>query len=140
MKPLIIKTLSVLSLVLVLSPFAKAADDQPEVMGILFYADWCSSCKVLEPQLDQARTDSDLDNQSIVFVTLDLTDETTSHQAKLLAQSLGLGDVYAANEGTTGFMLLVDAETKHVVTRLTKELTAEVISERIGIVIDHVSG
>ena len=132
MKTMLIRFLSVLSLVLVFSPFANAADDQPEVMGVLFYADWCSSCKVLEPQLDQARTESDLDNDSILFVTLDLTDETTIHQTKLLVQSLGLSDVYAAHEGTTGFMLLVDVDSKEVMTRLTKELEAKEISDLVG--------
>ena len=138
MKNMFIKVLSVLSLVLVFSPFANAAEE-PEVMGVLFYADWCNSCKVLEPRIDQARVDSSLDSGSVLFVTLDLTDEVTIHQSQLLAESLGLGDVYTAHEGTTGFMLLVDADSKKVITRLTKELESEDISDLVGKAITHAS-
>ena len=132
MKNMFQKVLSVFIFSLALLPLANAENDRTELVGVLFYADWCNSCKVLDPQIQKARADSELDNGSVLFVSLDLTDETTSHQSKLLMESLGMGEVYAAHEGTTGFMLLVDAESKEVMTRLTKELDAEGISDLVS--------
>ncbi|MEM1231213.1 MAG: thioredoxin domain-containing protein [Pseudomonadota bacterium] len=103
----------------------------PRVYGVLFYADWCPKCKVLKPELERARLEDQLDNEDVLFVRLDLTDKTTSHQAKLMASALGLEDFYVENEGRTGFMLLIDPNSGQAIDRQTKELTAEEISRRI---------
>ncbi len=121
------------------SLMTQASETKPEVLGVLFYADWCGSCKVLDPAIEKARGKSDLDNESVLFVTLDLTDATTRHQSELLANSLGLSELYAKNEGATGFMLLIDAETKEVVTRLTKKADANAITAEIKGAIAKVS-
>lgn len=116
------KVLSATSLVAILSAFLSPltnADQKPEVLGVLYYADWCGSCKILEPELDAARIDSELDTDAILFVRLDLTDATTSYQAELLANQLDLGGLYTENGGATGYMVLVDAETKEVISRVT---------------------
>lgn len=133
----IIKTFTMA--VLLLSPFAHADDHKPEVMGVLFYADWCGSCKILDPAIEKARGKSDLDNDAILFVRLDLTDATKRHQSELMAHALGLGDFYQKNAGATGFMLLVDAETKEVITRLTKDMDATKITAQVGKAIKYAS-
>ena len=45
--------------------------------AITFHADWCGSCKALEPLMSKARGKADLDNENVLFITLDLTDATT---------------------------------------------------------------
>ncbi len=110
---------------------ALSADQKPEVLGILFYADWCGSCKILDPEIEKARGKSDLDNDAILFVRLDLTDATRRHQSELMAHALGVGDFYQENGGATGFMLLVDAETKEVISKLTKSMDSADITVEI---------
>ncbi|MDJ0917996.1 MAG: thioredoxin domain-containing protein [Woeseiaceae bacterium] len=105
--------------------------DKPEVLAVLFYADWCGSCKILDPEVTKARSEADLDRQPVVFVRLDLTDETTRYQAGLLASSLGLEEVYADYGSGTGFMLLVDADSKAVLATLRKSMDAAVIADQI---------
>ena len=53
---------------------------KPAVYGVLMYADWCGSCKALDPKIRQAREEAKLDIQDVLFVTLDLTDEIAKHQ------------------------------------------------------------
>ena len=116
---------------LAFSTINQAAAAEPEVIGVLFYADWCGSCKVLDPAIQKARDKSDLDNDEVLFVRLDLTDATTRYQSELMAQALGIDGFYKENEGSTGFMVLVDADTKIVITRLTKQMDASEITKRV---------
>ena len=109
-------------------------------MGVLFYADWCGSCKVLDPAIQKARGQYDLDNQPVLFVRLDLTDATDRYQAGLMASAIGLGDYYANNHGATGFMLLVDAETGEILSRLTKDMDAKAISNSVQQAIEQARG
>ena len=119
---------------------AVAETEQPEVLGVLFYADWCGSCKVLDPEIQKARGKSNLDHEPVLFVRLDLTDATQRYQAGLMASSLGLGDFYEKNAGATGFMLLVDAETKEVISMLTKTMDAAAITSEVKAAIDKATG
>lgn len=124
--------ITVLTFVLVVfSQTGLASDRKTEVLGVLFYADWCGSCKVLDPVIQKARGKSNLDAEPILFVKLDLTDETRRNQSELMAEVLGIQDFYKENGGATGFMLLVDAETKKVITRLTKNMDAKKITKQI---------
>ena len=130
-----------LFLALTITPQLAAADSgEPEVYGVLFYADWCGSCKILDPAIQKARGQSDLDNDPVLFVRLDLTDATRRYQAGLMASALGLGEFYDRNAGATGFLLLVDAETKEVIKRLTKTMDAKSITEEVRSAIEQASG
>jgi len=129
---MLIRLLTVVTLTLTLfAPLANAIEQKPEVLGVLFYADWCGSCKVLDPIIKKARGKANLDNDAILFVRLDLTDATQRHQSALMAHTLGLSDFYNKNGGATGFMLLVNAETKEVITRLTKNMNATEITKQV---------
>ena len=99
-------------------PEAKSSTEGTKVTGLLFYADWCGSCKVLDPKLDAVTPE--FSHQPILFTRVDLTnDETTAHATRY-ANYLGLGNIYAEYEGRTGFMLLVDAKSKDILGRLTR--------------------
>jgi len=100
--------------------------------AVKFHADWCSSCKVLGPNVEAARGKADLDNKNVLFVTLDLTNATTRHQSSLLASALGLAETYKTNDGKTGFVLLVNAQTGDVVGKLTKEQNSNAIVAAIN--------
>jgi len=102
------------------SVYADGHEAAPEVIAVKFHGDWCGSCKKMGP----VSTDlgNKLDGMPVLFVELDLTNNTTKHQAKLLASALSLGTVYEGNPGT-GFILLVDADSKKVVKKLTADMT-----------------
>ena len=104
---------------------------KPAVYGVLFYADWCGSCKALDPKITQAREEAKLDTQDILFVTLDLTDEIAKHQSALMAATLGITDVYEANAGKTGFMLLLDADSGQKLAQVTKKYESAEIAAKI---------
>ena len=108
-----------------------SSNAKPAVYGVLFYADWCGSCKALDPKVVEARKEAKLDNQDILFVTLDLTDETTKHQAAMMASIMGISDLYESNAGKTGFMLLLNAETGGKLAQLTKKLESTEIAAKI---------
>lgn len=108
-----------------------SATAKPAVYAVLFYADWCGSCKALDPKVTQAREAAKLDTQDVLFVTLDLTNDTTKHQAAMMAATLGISDVYEGNAGKTGFMLLLNAESGEKVAQLTNKMEATDIATRI---------
>ena len=114
-------------ILMLMAPFSMADAQNPKVLGVLFYADWCGSCRILDPKIEKARGKADLDNQDILFVRLDLTDATSRHQAELLASKLGLGEVYSENAGKTGFMVLFDGSSGKPIARLTKDMDADQI-------------
>lgn len=132
MKKLFLPALLMVILAFPLQAQAEAVHHKtPELIGVLYYADWCGSCKILDPQVKKARGKAGLDDMPIVFVRMDLTDKTTSAQSAMLASSLGLGDVYADNKGKTGYMAVVDANTKEVVARIDKTMPADDIAALI---------
>lgn len=107
-----------LSATLVAALATVPTQDKPQVIGLLFYADWCASCKVLEPKLDAVK--KGFADKPILFTRVDMTDDYTKSQSKLLAGALGLGSIYAENAPKTGNLLLIDARTKKVLGKLDK--------------------
>lgn len=86
----------------------------PKVLAVLMYADWCSSCKVLDPKLQAVRPE--FDQSEILFLRFDFTDEGTAFQSHMLAQTLGLSELYKRNGGRTGYMVLVDRTTGEIIS------------------------
>lgn len=129
MKHALIRYISVAVLALGLAASAFAQSAKPKVVGVLFYADWCNSCKTLEPKLNAIK--KDFAGQPVLFTRVDFTDDFTKEQSDLLASYLNLGPTYAEQGRKTGFMLLLNAESKQVIGKLMKtqseaELKAEI--------------
>jgi thiol-disulfide isomerase/thioredoxin len=97
--------------------------EPPKVLAVLFYADWCSSCKELEPKLNKVKRD--FEGKPILFTRFDLTDEFTNDQAARYAALLGLENYYTENAGKTGYMLLIDSQSKKVLGRINKQDSSE---------------
>jgi hypothetical protein len=45
----------------------------------------------------------------------------TKHQAGLLAQALGVGEVYEKNAGKTGYLAIIDRASGESIDRITKD-------------------
>jgi len=106
----------------------------PKIIGVLMYADWCPSCKILDPKLQAVQPE--FAQSEILFLRFDFTDAGTTYQSSLLAQSLGLSELYERNGGRTGYMVLVDRATGRVITRITKDHS----EPEIQLMFDHVAG
>jgi len=129
------KLVAVLGLFLAMSfiPSKAIAQDnntETELMVVKFHADWCGSCRALGPVLTDLT--NKLDGKPVLFINLDFTNNTTKHQSKLLASSLGIRSIVDHNNAT-GFLLVIDSKTKEVKAKLTKnhsvkEMAAEINS------------
>ncbi|MDA8019294.1 MAG: thioredoxin family protein [Thermoanaerobaculia bacterium] len=107
---------------------ASTAPASPELVAVKFHADWCGSCKRMGPVFEDLR--NKYDGQPVLFVELDLTNGTTRAQAEYLAAALGFGEVYAANQGT-GFILLLDGESRQEVAKLTADQDIKAMGKQI---------
>ncbi|MEM1055393.1 MAG: thioredoxin domain-containing protein [Bacteroidota bacterium] len=109
-------------------PKAQTAE-QTEVLALVFAADWCSACKVLDPKLRAAQ--ASLEDLPVTFVTLDQTDADARRQAAASAREGGYTEVYSAHEGKTGFVLLVHAQTQEVLGRITSSDSESEIRRKV---------
>jgi len=112
MKNGILTLLMVLGFTLV----ASVAFAGPKIIVANFFADWCAVCKAMAPSFVDVK--KMYEEENILFVQFDKTNRTTSHQARLLAQSLGIEKAYS-DHSNTGFILLIDANSKEVVGELS---------------------
>ena len=108
-----------------------ALAEDARLAAVLVYADWCSSCKIIDPKIAAAKAAGPMENVS--FVTLDYTDRN-AHAFFQQADQLGIGaPIRAQLEGNvkTGILLLVDLDDQKVVGDLRKELSAQDIRSQI---------
>lgn len=108
-----------------------AVEADTRLAAVLIYADWCSSCKVLDPKIQEAKAQGHIDG--VQFVQLDYT-RRDAEAMFAQADALGVGDAVRAQlsaEVKTGILLLVDIDDKTVVDDLRKELSADDIRARI---------
>ena len=106
----------ILTLILVFGFWGNTMAEEPKVVGVLFYADWCTNCKVLEPKLTAIK--QEFADQPIIYERIDLTDSTTRKVSFADAKKKGLGLIARRYGRATGHMVLVNAESKEVLGRI----------------------
>jgi thiol-disulfide isomerase/thioredoxin len=130
MKNLLKTTLATITLIGI-TGFATAAEPvEPKVVGLMFFADTCASCKVLDPKIQAVK--GEFVEQPILFATFDHSNAVTKAQAAMLAAALGVGDVYKAQQKASGFLILVDPKTKQPIAKLTRDMSEEHIKTEIN--------
>lgn len=105
-------------------------DEKASVIAMYMYADWCGACQAIKPKMAEATRQ--FEGESILFTRMDMTDDFTAHQSKLLAAGLGIHKIFEKNEGMTGFVLLIDADTHEIVDKITTEDDTEGIKRKIA--------
>ncbi len=93
------------------------------IAAVLVHADWCSSCRILEPKIAEMQAAGPIDG--VDFISLDYTarDEAAFFAA---ADAAGVGPAIRAqlaDDVITGILLLVDVDDGAVVADLRKELS-----------------
>lgn len=102
-----------------------AAQVKPKLIAVYAYASWCPNCKKLSPEIEKARSEGELNGQDVLFITLDLSDKASIHQAQLLAQAMGLADFLKAQGSATGYLALLEASTSTELARLDSKSTSQ---------------
>lgn len=93
-----------------LSSIASAYQPQtPDVYVVMFRADYCAPCKVVEPALNQALTS--LRDPRIEYVHIDIGAGQGERNAHLVFDK-GIVQQYNMWLGVTGFAAIIDGDTK----------------------------
>ncbi len=95
-----------------------------KVMAVVFHADWCPYCVKLSDKIEGVKADVDLSN--IEFVEFDFTDKETKKTTEAFANEKNLNTVLENNKGT-GFLILIDAETKEELVKISGKDSQEKI-------------
>ena len=92
--------------------------ESPTLYAIMFYADDCGDSKSMLPKVKDLQ--NELEGQKVEFLYFDLSTNDSKEKTQVLAKKFGLNNVLDSNQGT-GFVVLVDAESKEERAILTKE-------------------
>lgn len=91
-----------------------AVSRPPKIIAVRVHHGMCPYCKQLEPQyVELIRRAKD---ESVLFVTLDLSSETSRRQSALLAGALGLRRLWPRDLSTLGTVTFVDGKSKRVIS------------------------
>jgi len=82
----------------------------PELYVVMFRADWCAPCKIVEPNINQAL--NTLQDPSIEYVTIDISNPNLSEIGAHYAFDRQIVPQYNRWLGVTGFAAIIDATTK----------------------------
>lgn len=111
------------------SAHAQQVEAGPRVLAVKLHADWCSSCRAIEPRFQALR--EKFGREPVLFATLDLTRDASQVQAYYLAAALGLEEVWHAYASEVGYVLLIDADSKRVLARLTRKQDLATMSAQL---------
>lgn len=85
----------------------------PDIIAVRIRHDACPLCRRLDPRFpDIIREFADA---SVLFVTLDMTDESSQTQAALLTGALGLEGVWTGDLSKLGSVTIMDGKNKQII-------------------------
>lgn len=90
---------------------ATQAQQPPEMYVVIFRADWCGPCKIVEPNLDRALRI--LNDPAIKVVMIDVSDSPRIERSAHIAFDHQIAAQYNQWYGVTGFAAMIDADTKN---------------------------
>ena len=102
------------------------------VLAVLSYADWCGSCKALDPKVKAVQAANTFDG--VEFAKIDYT----SRDADAFfadAETLGIGETMREEFGDkikTGRLYLVDLDTGNVISTVDKSMDEAAIAQAIS--------
>lgn len=105
-----------------------SADKATKLYALNFHADYCGACKKLKPNVMELQTRTE--GESVEWVKFDFTSAESKAKSEKLATELGVADLYQENQAT-GFVLLVDADTKEKVGQLTSKQSSDEMYQTI---------
>ena len=103
-----------------------------KVTAVAFYADWCPMCKHMMPAEMETMKWLKTEKKPVNTVRFDFSNKTTTAASKKLADEEGLSKIYAAREGTTGFVLLLNAKTHSLISTIENTDTTSQMEAKIN--------
>lgn len=103
--------------------------------AVLIYADWCGSCKILDPKIKAVKTMGGVEGAD--FVVLDYTDKNVEDfysQAKMAGVDVAVRN-YLDGHIKTGQLLLVDIDDETVRGKVTRGLEVSEIVDAIELAV-----
>ena len=99
--------------------------EETRIVAALSYADWCGSCKALDPKLATLRTEGDV--EGVAHIILNYTDrDEDAYYA--VADAAGVGQAVRNNlaDGIwTGGVMVIDLNSQTVVEVLDRSMSVE---------------
>jgi len=95
------------------APLAQAQiglNPSPDLYVVMFRADWCAPCKVVEPTIQKAL--NTLRDPKIEYLTIDISNPGLSEISAHAAFDREIVPQYNSWLGVTGFAAIIDADTK----------------------------
>lgn len=100
----------------------------PDVYVVMFRADWCAPCKVVEPRLQQAmRT---LQDSRVEYVNIDISSGQGDYNAHAVFDR-GIVQQYNDWMGITGFAAVIDGDTKRTLGCLNISYDTNAMTQHI---------
>ncbi len=96
--------------------------EPPLVRAVLFRADWCANCHILEPVLEQAMVQAV--GVPVELVVLDFTDAARWDQSIEIALDHDVVGIYNAYAGITGLVVLTSADTGERIDCINRTFSA----------------
>lgn len=128
LKSLLVMAFALFGTIATVQAETPALDHSSKPTVAVFYADWCGSCKILEPNMMKAM--EEMENKDMLnVVKFDLTDDATKATSAAMAGENGLTDLYNAHAPKTGFAALV--KDGKAVMKITKTDSVEVIKAKL---------
>jgi len=100
-----------------------------KLLLVKYHADWCGSCKEIEPKI--TKLNSRLKGKPIKYIALDLTNKASTKNAKTLASNYGISDLIAEKQ-KTGYVAIIDANSKKILGKLYKTQSVEEMQQQIN--------
>ena len=117
------------------APTAVASTETPRLIAVKFWHATCPACAEIAPRY--AGVQDVFVDEPVLFVTFDMSTEASRAQSRLLADALGLGELYDDEFGATGFVVLVDAATRREIGRLTHKQRASEMERELASALSH---
>ena len=109
MKKLFKTAMAATALTLGLGSIGNTMQPTPDVYVVMFSADWCAPCRIVEPRLNQALLN--LRDPGIEYVNINISRGNGDLNAHTVFDK-GLVKQYNTWLGVTGFAAIVDGDTK----------------------------
>jgi len=104
-------TLAAIAMTLGLGSSANSASfNTPDIYVVMFKADWCAPCKVVEPNLHKAL--NSLGDNRVELVNIDISNPGLSEIGAHAAFDRNIVNQYNRWLGVTGFAAIIDGDTK----------------------------
>ena len=137
-----LKTTLIIALAAACAPLAACSKSAPDTSAasapaamvkanaVLIYADWCSSCKVLDPKVQAAKPA--FEGKGLNFVKLDYTDkDRRNFDAQADAAGVAPAIAKALGENVkTGQLILVSADGERVLGKVNMNHTPSEIAKK----------